>query len=498
MARISAPDTVVEAALRGEIAAAERMLVERGGTDPIPGAARLAAIGLVRLLGHGDVAAAVLLRDQAMADPDPGGDAGIALASMIAVVSRRRSDQILAAAMLASHDLPSAERLACIFEGDADRDSRLIRLSMRAHAYDGALDELLDAVADTLAPASRWVRHPETPSTSPIVSCLRLLSDGMAELRGGDWSRAASLAEECETRAEASDLRLVALKAVTLRAYAAVLEGRLEDGAELVRRAGDHPFAHRVPGIMIDLRDIDLHLALQRGDDERLVRAAAGIVSFRAADHTHPAIWLMDVAAARVHRVVSARGLVRRLGEARWEHSFADVDGSRFAGACAAAVSSTRDPVSRLTAVVDSDDGLRSPFESGRARMLLGDLLRRSGRSEEAEIAYAVAQADFDAAGTAGWRDAAEQRLAGDSPEPVVREADVVRVRLTPQERQIAELAAVGLSNKEIGRRLFLSPRTVGGHLYNVFPKLGITSRAALRDALVIIDAGGDDTALAS
>ena len=55
---------------------------------------------------------------------------------------------------------------------------------------------------------------------------------------------------------------------------------------------------------------------------------------------------------------------------------------------------------------------------------------------------------------------------------------------LTPQESQIARLAAAGLTNKEIAERLYLSPRTVGGHLYRVFPKLGITSRAALRDSL--------------
>ena len=56
---------------------------------------------------------------------------------------------------------------------------------------------------------------------------------------------------------------------------------------------------------------------------------------------------------------------------------------------------------------------------------------------------------------------------------------------LTPQELQIAMLAATGLSNKQIGNRLYMSHRTVGAHLYRVFPKLGITSRAALRDALV-------------
>jgi DNA-binding NarL/FixJ family response regulator len=55
---------------------------------------------------------------------------------------------------------------------------------------------------------------------------------------------------------------------------------------------------------------------------------------------------------------------------------------------------------------------------------------------------------------------------------------------LSPQQLQVARLAAAGLSNKEIGERLFLSHRTIGTHLYQIFPKLGITSRAALRDAL--------------
>ncbi len=55
---------------------------------------------------------------------------------------------------------------------------------------------------------------------------------------------------------------------------------------------------------------------------------------------------------------------------------------------------------------------------------------------------------------------------------------------LTPQQREIARLAAAGLTNKRIGERLFLSPRTVGTHLYQLFPKLGVTSRAALRDGL--------------
>jgi DNA-binding CsgD family transcriptional regulator len=59
---------------------------------------------------------------------------------------------------------------------------------------------------------------------------------------------------------------------------------------------------------------------------------------------------------------------------------------------------------------------------------------------------------------------------------------------LTGQESQVAELAAAGLSNREIGERLFMSPRTVSTHLYRVFPKLGIKSRADLAAALADAD----------
>ena len=55
---------------------------------------------------------------------------------------------------------------------------------------------------------------------------------------------------------------------------------------------------------------------------------------------------------------------------------------------------------------------------------------------------------------------------------------------LTPQQRQIVRLASDGLTNREIGDRLFLSPRTVGSHLYRSYPKLGVASRHQLRDVI--------------
>lgn len=54
---------------------------------------------------------------------------------------------------------------------------------------------------------------------------------------------------------------------------------------------------------------------------------------------------------------------------------------------------------------------------------------------------------------------------------------------MTAQEHEIAELAASGLTNKYVAERLFISHRTVGGHLNQIYPKLGIASRVTMRDA---------------
>jgi DNA-binding NarL/FixJ family response regulator len=81
------------------------------------------------------------------------------------------------------------------------------------------------------------------------------------------------------------------------------------------------------------------------------------------------------------------------------------------------------------------------------------------------------------------WSERARQQLraTGETSRPRVPEA---RDQLSPQELQIVQMAAEGLSNREIGQRLYLSHRTISSHLYRVFPKLGITSRTELRDVL--------------
>jgi ATP/maltotriose-dependent transcriptional regulator MalT len=123
------------------------------------------------------------------------------------------------------------------------------------------------------------------------------------------------------------------------------------------------------------------------------------------------------------------------------------------------------------------------PWHRARLQLAQGSWLRRQRKVVESRDPLRAARDTFAALGAAAWSARADQELraageAGWRPVAGPREA------LSAQEARIAELAADGLSNREIGQRLFLSHRTVGSHLYRIFPKLGITSRGQLSGAL--------------
>jgi DNA-binding NarL/FixJ family response regulator len=85
----------------------------------------------------------------------------------------------------------------------------------------------------------------------------------------------------------------------------------------------------------------------------------------------------------------------------------------------------------------------------------------------------------------------AELRAAGVTVAGAPGEPDALR-ELTPQQRQIVRLAGAGLTDREIGDRLFLSPRTVSSHLYRSYPKLGVATRYQLRDVIARAGTAGE------
>jgi DNA-binding CsgD family transcriptional regulator len=128
--------------------------------------------------------------------------------------------------------------------------------------------------------------------------------------------------------------------------------------------------------------------------------------------------------------------------------------------------------------------------ELGRARLLYGEWLRRANRRLDARAELHLARDLFTAMGTEAFAERAAGELLA-TGEHVRKRNATARDELTAQQRQIALLARDGLSNAEIGARLFLSPRTVEWHLHQVFSKLGIRSRRQLSIALPAADSDG-------
>jgi ATP/maltotriose-dependent transcriptional regulator MalT len=123
------------------------------------------------------------------------------------------------------------------------------------------------------------------------------------------------------------------------------------------------------------------------------------------------------------------------------------------------------------------------PFARARLELAFGVWLRRQRRVADSRAPLRSARDAFDALGAAPWSERARQELRASGETSRIR-APLLSDTLSPQELQIAQMAADGMTNKEIGRQLFLSHRTVGSHLYRIFPKLGITARSQLRGAL--------------
>ena len=145
------------------------------------------------------------------------------------------------------------------------------------------------------------------------------------------------------------------------------------------------------------------------------------------------------------------------------------------------------DPDALYREAVERLAGDRLAVFHGRAQLVYGEWLRREGRRVDARAQLRAAHERFSDIGAEGFAERARRELAATGETPRKRGAEA-RDELTPQEAQIARLAADGLSNAEIGAELFISYRTVEWHMKKVFAKLDIKSRKQIGEAL---SAGG-------
>ena len=127
------------------------------------------------------------------------------------------------------------------------------------------------------------------------------------------------------------------------------------------------------------------------------------------------------------------------------------------------------------------------PFERAQLRLDYAEWLRRRRRINDAKPVLTEALGTFRRLGARSWaqRAQAELRACGVAVTGAPGDRDALG-ELTPQQRQIVRLASDGLTDREIGDRLFLSPRTVSSHLHRSYPKLGVASRHQLRDVIAL------------
>ncbi|WP_217561905.1 AAA family ATPase [Streptomyces sp. GbtcB6] len=299
----------------------------------------------------------------------------------------------------------------------------------------------------------------------------------------GQWDEAERLAQEGLDLAAVYGYHFWERQIQALLATGAALRG----DTEFVRTRSKETMTWAVPrGIEVTEAHARLArglAAMGEGDYEEAHAQVARINPPGAPGPGIPARWVLwDLveAAVRTGRMDEARAYVAAAQRAGI-HLISPRTALITAGAAAVTADETEAGL-QFEAALSLPQAARWPWEHARIELAYGQWLRRT-RDPRARLYLSAALETFDRIGAkaVAHRARSELRAAGIATSSV---PDAPTAGLTAQERQIAELAALGLTNKQIGERLFLSHRTVGSHLHRLYPKLGITSRAALRAAL--------------
>ena len=297
---------------------------------------------------------------------------------------------------------------------------------------------------------------------------------GMATAWTGDFADAESIIAEIESVAAVTGSRLPPYASLRLRA----LQGREDEVSAAIERFGGQG--------MTATRALWATAVLNNGLARyaQAVSAARPAVSEAALNHW-VFVWMLPElveAAVRTGDIGLAREAHLRLAQAAQPY-----DGDFPLGMearCRALLSDGEAADGLYREAIERLSRTRLRPEAARARLLYGEWLRRENHRTDAREQLRTAHEMLAAIGMEAFTERARKELAA-TGENVRKQAVGVSDDLTPQERQIARLARDGLSNPEIGARLFLSSRTVEWHLRNAFTKLGIRSRRELANALV-------------
>jgi DNA-binding CsgD family transcriptional regulator len=331
---------------------------------------------------------------------------------------------------------------------------------------------------------ARWEvlsrQHVELARSSGALSELPLALNSRIYvlLFRGELDTAGALIEEARVAIEATGANLTPWGAVAL----AVLRGREQDAADLLEVVTASA-TQRGEGISLTVIAW-ARAILYNGLGIHDKAFAAAQEATHCPTNSAAAAWgLVELieAAARVGESEVAADAARRFAE------IARAAGTEWAlgvNARSRALLSTGTAAEHLyREALERLGRCQMRVEVARAHLRYGEWLRRENRRVDARKQLRAAHDQFTSIGMEAFAERARSELHA-TGETVRKRRAETRDDLTAQERQIAHLARDGLSNPEIGARLFLSPRTVEWHLRKVFAKLGIHSRRELADAL--------------
>jgi DNA-binding CsgD family transcriptional regulator/tetratricopeptide (TPR) repeat protein len=308
---------------------------------------------------------------------------------------------------------------------------------------------------------------------------LDLATFSLIAVRCGDFASAAGAIAEADAITEATGSQLAPFSAMML----AALSGREAEARALIEsvRKEAIPLGQ---GAVIQLAEWALAILCNGLGRYQEAVATAHDASDDGPEELFTSAWrameLLEAATRCDNRKVAAIALERIVAAtafARTDSALGVLARSRaLLSDGAAADALYREAIERLSRT-------RLRPELARAHLLYGEWLRRENRRVDAREQLRTAHEMLVAIGMEGFAERARKELQA-TGEKVRKRTVETRDDLTAQERQMARLACDGLSNPEIGARLFLSPRTVEWHLHNVFGKLGIRSRRELADVL--------------
>jgi DNA-binding CsgD family transcriptional regulator len=338
-----------------------------------------------------------------------------------------------------------------------------------------------EAWVDLAARGLRLTRHLECHDVLPIALC----NQASAHAWQGEFPAAIELVHELRALSNATGVPELATPAMTVASY-----GPPEAAFELIH-AARNAAAERGEGLIVTFSQItEAILCNSLGRYEDALRAAESAYEDPLLYNPYLLGELVEAGVRSGHpeRARAARAdLAARAAAAdtNWAWGIANRSEALF--------SDGEDAERLYQASIEHLQETHMRVQLARSELLYGEWLRRKGRRADARNHLRAAHAMFDAMGALVYTERAADELAATGETAHKRNAgNADDDDLTNRETQIARLAAAGLSNREIGERLFISHRTVGYHLAKVFLKLGVTSRALIREDM-LEDTLGDD-----